>query len=119
MADIRQPVTALSGGNQQKALFARALLAAPKVLLLDEPTHGVDVGAKAEIYEIIRDLAARGTTVVVASSELPEILAIADRCVVFAGGRAVADLPRAGMTEAAILARAFAVQPDRAEVAHG
>ncbi len=127
MADIRQPITALSGGNQQKALFARALLAEPKVLLLDEPTHGVDVGAKAEIYEIIRDLAAGGTSVVVASSELPEILAIADRCVVFAGGRVVADLARAEMTEATILARAFALPPagesarqtNRAEVVHG
>ncbi len=108
MADIRQPITSLSGGNQQKALFARALLARPKVLLLDEPTHGVDVGAKAEIYEIIRRLVAEGTAVVVASSELPEILAIADRCVVFAGGRVVADLGREAMTEAAILAHAFA-----------
>ena len=100
MADIRQPITSLSGGNQQKALFARALLARPKVLLLDEPTHGVDVGAKAEIYEIIRRLAAEGAAVVAASSELPEILAIADRCVVFAGGRVVADLGRDTMTEA-------------------
>jgi ribose transport system ATP-binding protein len=111
MADIRQRITSLSGGNQQKALFARALLADPKVLLLDEPTHGVDVGAKAEIYQIIRDLAARSASVVVASSELPEILAIADRCVVFAGGRVVADLPRAEMSEAAILAHAFAPPP--------
>ena len=121
MADIRQPITSLSGGNQQKTLFARALLARPKVLLLDEPTHGVDVGAKAEIYEIIRKLAAEGTTVVAASSELPEILAIADRCVVFAGGRVVADLGRGLMTEASILAHAFAHHGNgRQEVlAHG
>ncbi len=109
MADIRQPITSLSGGNQQKALFARALLARPKVLLLDEPTHGVDVGAKAEIYDIISKLARDGATVIVASSELPEILAIADRCVVFAGGRAVADLDRSSMSEESILAHAFTV----------
>lgn len=114
MADIRQPITSLSGGNQQKALFARALLARPKVLLLDEPTHGVDVGAKAEIYDIISKLARDGTAVIVASSELPEILAIADRCVVFAGGSVVADLGRADMTEENILAHAFAMQAARA-----
>ncbi|WP_245572871.1 sugar ABC transporter ATP-binding protein [Lichenihabitans psoromatis] len=111
MADDSQPITALSGGNQQKALFARALLAAPKVLLLDEPTHGVDVGAKAEIYDIISRLAAAGTTVLMASSELPEILAVADRCLVFAGGRIAADLDRAGMSEESILAGAFASAP--------
>ncbi|TPE51069.1 sugar ABC transporter ATP-binding protein [Amaricoccus solimangrovi] len=121
MAGIGQPITALSGGNQQKALFARALLAKPKVLLLDEPTHGVDVGAKAEIHGIIRDLAADGTAIVVASSELPEILAIADRCLVFAGGRVVAELGRDEMSEAAILRHAFALradarQPDPPEV---
>jgi ABC-type sugar transport system ATPase subunit len=110
MADIRQPITSLSGGNQQMALFARALLARPKVLLLDEPTHGVDVGAKAEIYDIISKLARDGTAVIVASSELPEILAIADRCVVFAGGQVAADLARADMTEENILAHAFALQ---------
>jgi ribose transport system ATP-binding protein len=109
MADIGQPITALSGGNQQKALFARALLARPKVLLLDEPTHGVDVGAKAEIYEIIRRLADEGTVVIAASSELPEILAVADRCVVFAGGRVAADFERAAMSEPAMLAAAFSL----------
>jgi ABC-type sugar transport system ATPase subunit len=107
MTNMGQPIMALSGGNQQKALFARALLARPKVLLLDEPTHGVDVGAKVEIYDIISRLAADGATVLVSSSELPEILAIADRCVVFAGGRVVADLDRTQMSEEAILANAF------------
>lgn len=107
MADMRQPITSISGGNQQKALFARALLARPKVLLLDEPTHGVDVAAKAEIYNIIRKLSANGTAVIVASSELPEILAIADRCVVLAGGRSVTVLDRNEMSEETILSNAF------------
>lgn len=112
MADIRQPIKSLSGGNQQKALFARALLARPKVLLLDEPTHGVDVGAKAEIYDIISNLATDGVAVIVASSELSEMLAIADRCVVMAGGRIVADLDRDQMSEEAILSNAFMLKRD-------
>ena len=107
VAEMQQPITSLSGGNQQKALFARAMLARAKVLLLDEPTHGVDVGAKAEIYEVISGLAADGVTVIVASSELPEILAIVDRCMVFAGGRIVADMPRGELSESAILSAAF------------
>ncbi|MBB3930304.1 ABC-type sugar transport system ATPase subunit [Kaistia hirudinis] len=107
MGDIRQPITSLSGGNQQKALFARALLAEPKVLLLDEPTHGVDVGAKAEIYDIVHRFAESGAGVLFASSELPEIMALADRCVVFAGGRVAGVLERAAMTEDAILHLAF------------
>jgi ribose transport system ATP-binding protein len=118
MADIRQAITTLSGGNQQKALFGRALLARPKVLLLDEPTHGVDVGAKAEIYDIMRGLAAEGTAVVMASSELPEILAVADRCLVFASGHVVADLDRAAMSEEAILAGAFMTPPSSAAGSH-
>jgi len=85
-----------------------------KVLLLDEPTHGVDVGAKADIYDVIGRLAARGVTVIIASSELPEILAIADRCIVFGSGRIVADLPRGDMSESTILAAAFAHRGDRA-----
>lgn len=125
LRDLDQQITALSGGNQQRALFARALLAHPGVLLLDEPTHGVDVGAKSEIYEIIRNLAARGTSVIVASSELEEILAIADRCVVFAAGRMVADLDREQMSGESILAHAFAFAqssappPSSREHSHG
>ena len=109
MADIRQPITSLSGGNQQKALFARALLARPKVLLLDEPTHGVDVGAKAEIlrdHPPPRGRGHGGRRRLLRAAR--RSLAIADRCVVFAGGRVVADLGREAMTEAAILAHAFA-----------
>jgi ribose transport system ATP-binding protein len=107
MGHIGQPIVSLSGGNQQKALFGRALLAAPRVLLLDEPTHGVDVGAKAEIYGIVHDLAASGAGVVFASSELPEIMALADRCVVFAGGGVAGVLDRDSMSEDAILGLAF------------
>jgi ABC-type sugar transport system ATPase subunit len=84
--DVRQPMTSLSGGNQQKALFARAVLQSPQLLLLDEPTKGVDIGAKAEIYEIIRHLARQGRSVLVVSSEEEELLEIADRVVVFRNG---------------------------------
>jgi ABC-type sugar transport system ATPase subunit len=84
--DLNEPVSSLSGGNQQKTLFARALLQSPSVLLLDEPTKGVDVGAKAEIHGIIRELAGHGRCVVVVSSEEEELLAIADRVVVFRNG---------------------------------
>lgn len=84
--DVRQPITALSGGNQQKALFARSMLQAPKLLLLDEPTKGVDIGAKAEIYAIIRDFAGEGGAVLVVSSEEEELLEVADRIVVFRNG---------------------------------
>lgn len=103
-----QFITSLSGGNQQKAVFARALQAKPKLLLLDEPTHGVDVGAKSDIYDIIHNLANDGLSLIVASSELPEIMAIADRCAVFSDGELVAVLDRDEMSEEAILKHAFA-----------
>lgn len=107
MGHIGQAISSLSGGNQQKALFGRALLAQPRVLLLDEPTHGVDVGAKAEIYEIVHDLAQTGVSVIFASSELPEIMSLADRCVVFAAGRVAGILKRDEMSDDAILSLAF------------
>ncbi len=78
-ASYGSPVKTLSGGNQQKVLFARAVLARPRILLLDEPTQGVDVGARAEIYEVIRDLASRGMGIILVSSDFEEILALADR----------------------------------------
>lgn len=84
--DVHAPITALSGGNQQKVLLARALLQDPVLLLLDEPTKGVDIGAKAEIYAIIRAFAGRGRAVIVVSSEEEELLEIADRIVVFREG---------------------------------
>jgi rhamnose transport system ATP-binding protein len=83
----------LSGGNQQKVALARWLAAKPKVLILDEPTQGVDVGAKAEIHKLIRGLAARGLAVLMISSELPEILGMSDRIAVMRGGTITAILP--------------------------
>jgi ribose transport system ATP-binding protein len=99
------PVGNLSGGNQQKVVFAKELLSGPRLLLLDEPTRGVDVGAKAEIYQQLRALAAKGLGVLVASSELPELTGLCDRIVVMRRGRTVAE--HAGhCDEAALLAAA-------------
>jgi ribose transport system ATP-binding protein len=97
------PVTTLSGGNQQKCILARWLLIEPKLLLLDEPTRGIDVGAKAEIYQLIRRLASEGRAIVMTSSELPELLAVADRIIVLCEGRLAAVIPRAEASEEAIM----------------
>ena len=83
----------LSGGNQQKISLARWLAAEPKVLILDEPTQGVDVGAKSEIHKIIRNLAQQGLAVLLISSDLPEVLGMSDRIAVMRGGTIVATLP--------------------------
>jgi ABC-type sugar transport system ATPase subunit len=98
-----QPVSSLSGGNQQKVLLARWLATRAKVLMFDEPTKGVDVGAKAEIYKVIGDLAAEGLGVVVVSSYLPEVLGLADRVLVMRGGTVAGELPAAGATEEDVL----------------
>ena len=91
------PVANLSGGNQQKVVLGRWLARRPKVLILDEPTRGVDVGAKAEIYRLIAELAAEGIALLVISSEMPELLGLADRILVMADGRVVARIaPRGG-----------------------
>jgi ABC-type sugar transport system ATPase subunit len=94
-----QPVSSLSGGNQQKVLLARWLATKAKVLLFDEPTKGVDVGAKSEIYTVIGDLAAEGLAVIVVSSYLPEVLGLADRVIVMRGGAVAGELPAADATE--------------------
>lgn len=85
-------VGTLSGGNQQKVVFGRQLLTKPRLLLLDEPTRGVDIGAKAEIYRLLHDLAAGGTAILMASSELPELIGVCDRILVLRRGRVVAEL---------------------------
>jgi ribose transport system ATP-binding protein len=96
----------LSGGNQQKVIFAKWLNARCRVLLIDEPTRGVDVGAKREIYALLRDLAARGTAIVMVSSELPEVIGISDRIVVMREGRIAVTLDAAEATEERIMAHA-------------
>ncbi|MET9885597.1 sugar ABC transporter ATP-binding protein [Streptomyces sp. NPDC006430] len=105
---INHEVRKLSGGNQQKVVLARWLARKPKVLILDEPTRGIDVGAKAEIYQIVADLAKEGVALLVISSELPELLGLADRIVVMQGGRITGELNRAEAGEEAILALAMA-----------
>jgi ABC-type sugar transport system ATPase subunit len=103
MSSPNAPVTSLSGGNQQKCILARWLLTDPKVLLLDEPTRGIDVGAKSEIYALIRRLVAGGMAIIMTSSELPELLAVSDRILVLCEGRVTAEIPRARATEEAIM----------------
>jgi ribose transport system ATP-binding protein len=101
-----QPVRDLSGGNQQKVVLARWLATEPKVLILDEPTHGIDIGAKSEIYSLIRRLAKSGVSIILISSELPEVIAMADRAVVMHEGRVAVVLERADIDEHTIMSYA-------------
>ena len=94
MRDLFEPVQNLSGGNQQKVLVGRWLLTSPRILILDEPTRGIDVGAKAEIHRLISGLAAAGAAVVMISSEMPEILGMSDRVMVMREGRVAGILDR-------------------------
>ena len=100
---IDQIVGKLSGGNQQKVVLARWLAAKPKVLILDEPTRGIDVGAKSEIYRLIDALANEGLAIMLISSELPEVLGMSDRIYVMQGGRITGELPGPGTTEEQVL----------------
>ncbi len=100
---LDQEVGKLSGGNQQKVVLARWLAARPKALILDEPTRGIDVGAKAEIYRLIDALANEGLAIMLISSELPEILGMSDRIYVMQGGRITGELPGQGTTEEQVL----------------
>ncbi|RSM70480.1 sugar ABC transporter ATP-binding protein [Kibdelosporangium aridum] len=104
LASVRDPVSTLSGGNQQKIVLGRMLLTDPDLLLLDEPTRGVDVGAKAEIYQLLGQAAQRGMGVLLASSELAELVGVCDRVIVLRGGRNVAELQTAQAGEADLLA---------------
>jgi len=98
VSSLRQLTRFLSGGNQQKVVLAKWLATRPKVLLLDEPTRGIDIAAKREIYELVDEMVAGGLGVVLVSSELPEILAVADRILVMCEGRGTADLARSQAT---------------------
>ncbi|MFZ9978930.1 MAG: sugar ABC transporter ATP-binding protein [Opitutales bacterium] len=102
-----QPIAQLSGGNQQKALLARSLLDDPDLVILDEPTRGIDIGAKAEIYALIQKLARQGKGVLLISSELPEVLALAHRIVVLRQGSVAATLDAAGTDQETVLRHAM------------
>jgi ABC-type sugar transport system ATPase subunit len=94
LRSLDQPVASLSGGNQQKCVLSRWLLLSTRVLILDEPTRGVDVGAKETIYRLIGELAGEGLAIIFISSELPEVLGLSDRIAVMSEGRVVAILDR-------------------------
>ena len=93
----------LSGGNQQKVLLAKWLLTDPEVLIIDEPTHGIDVGAKYQIYEILRLLAESGKGIIIVSSELPELLGLCDRIIVIKKGSIAGEVSGSAMTEEKIM----------------
>jgi rhamnose transport system ATP-binding protein len=104
---IEQLTNSLSGGNQQKVLLAKWLIPSPRVLILDEPTRGIDVGAKAEIHRIISHLATQGMAIILISDDAPEVTAMADRILVFRTGRIVAEYFRDSVdSEAMVLAAA-------------
>ena len=112
-ASLEQEVRFLSGGNQQKVVLAKWLALEPGVLLFDEPTRGIDVGAKAAIHDLIRDLARQGRAIVMISSELPELIGMSDRIVVLHEGRIAGELP-AGATEQQVIALAAGHDADEA-----
>ena len=97
----------LSGGNQQKIVLGKALMTGPKVIMLDEPTRGIDVGAKIEIYEIINKLTAEGKAVLLVSSELPELMGMSDRIIMLHEGRIGGEFTRAQATQEALMEAAM------------
>jgi D-xylose transport system ATP-binding protein len=106
------PITSLSGGNQQKAVLAKMLLTKPRVLILDEPTRGVDVGAKYEIYKLMGALAADGVSIIMVSSELAEVLGVSDRVLVIGEGQLRGDFINHGLTQEQVLAAALSQSDD-------
>jgi inositol transport system ATP-binding protein len=101
--DMNEPIINLSGGNQQKVLICRWLMTNPKILILDEPTRGIDVGAKAEIHRLISQLAGQGVAIIMISSEMPEVLGMSDRIVVLHEGRVTGILDRAEADQVKIM----------------
>ena len=112
---LEAPVSALSGGNQQKVVMARAMLSKPAILVADEPTQGVDVGARAEIYRILREVSADGVPVVLASSDALELEGLCDRVIVMSRGQAVATLEGDAVTEERIVHAAISATTHSAE----
>jgi rhamnose transport system ATP-binding protein len=102
-ASLRQPVASLSGGNRQKVVLGKWLARGPRIFILDEPTHGIDVGTKAQVHQLIADLARNGLAVILISSDLPEVLAISDRILVVADGRITDQMTRAEASQERIM----------------
>ncbi|MGI8668024.1 MAG: ATP-binding cassette domain-containing protein, partial [Jatrophihabitans sp.] len=100
---LKNPVATLSGGNQQKVVLGKWLARRPSLLIIDEPTRGIDVGTKAEVHRILDELVSHGMAVLMISSELPEVLGMADRVIVLHEGRISAELSRAEATEDAVM----------------
>lgn len=116
MGAIGDPVSSLSGGNQQKVAIAKQLSVKPRVIIMDEPTRGIDVGAKSEIHKLLRELAEDGVGIIVISSELPELIGISDRVIVIRGGRIAGEVT-GEMTEEAVIRLASGVGGSLADVA--
>jgi ABC-type sugar transport system ATPase subunit len=106
LRSISQPVKELSGGNQQKVVLSKWLLTKPKVMILDEPTRGIDIGAKSEVHRLMGELATQGIAILMISSELPEILAMSDRIIVMREGRITAHFTKNEATAERIMAAA-------------
>ena len=104
---MHRPASTLSGGNQQKLVLGKWLAIEPRVLILDEPTRGIDVGAKAQFHELIRKFADQGLAVLLISSELPELLSLCDRIMVMRQGRIVGEFQQADATQAKVLEMAL------------
>jgi ribose transport system ATP-binding protein len=116
---IEQIVNSLSGGNQQKVVLAKWLDFSPEVIIFDEPTRGIDIGAKTEIYSIIGELAARGTAIVMVSSELPELISVADRIMVMQEGRMKGILSKEEMTQERVMSLATQKAQDPSQIPTG
>jgi rhamnose transport system ATP-binding protein len=108
-AALDQDVGELSGGNQQKVVIAKWLATTPRVIILDEPTKGIDIGSKAAVHAFMAELAAQGLAIVMVSSEIPEILGLSDRVIVMREGRMVADCAREGLTPEALVRAAAGI----------
>lgn len=110
VADLEGSIDQLSGGNQQKVILAKWLLTEPEILIMDEPTRGIDVGAKAEIYKLMGQLAQQGKAIIMISSELPELMGVSDRIMVVRGGKIVGEFERGEFSQERIMSCAFGVE---------
>lgn len=107
VSNINQIGASLSGGNQQKVIIGRSLLTNPEIMLLDEPTRGIDVGSKSQIYRLMNDLAKQGMAIVMVSSEMPEVMGMSDRIIVVSKGRITAEVERNDFDQERLMEAAF------------